>query len=433
MREAIQRPAGAHTACCCSAAAHWEMLEAQDPEAARAWADEVTRQQETIELIASENYVSPAVLAAQGSVLTNKYAEGYPGHRYYGGCRHVDVAENLAIERAKALFGAEHANVQPHSGSQANAAAYMAVLDWGDPVLAMSLAHGGHLTHGHSVNFSGKAYTFYHYGVDRDTERIDYDRLEDQAARVKPKLIVAGATAYPRLFDFARLRQIADSVGALLMVDIAHIAGLVAVGLHPSPIPHADMVTSTTHKTLRGPRAGLILCKASLAKAVDRAVFPGSQGGPLMHVILAKAVALGEALRPSFADYQQRILQNAQALAEGLLAEGLRLVSGGTDNHLMLVDVSTLGLTGREAEVALEEVGMACNKNQIPFDPKPPRVTSGIRLGTPAVTTRGFGVEAMREIAQLIAAACRQQGDDRALGRIRARTIEMCRAFPVPC
>ncbi|MBM3187995.1 MAG: serine hydroxymethyltransferase [Chloroflexi bacterium] len=414
-------------------AAGREALAALDPEAAEALANEVGRQQETIELIASENYVSPAVLIAQGSVLTNKYAEGYPGHRYYGGCRYVDQAEELAIARAKALFGAEHANVQPHSGSQANAAAYMAALSFGDRVLAMSLAHGGHLTHGHAVNFSGKTYAFHHYGVDRDTERIDYDALEAQALEVQPKLLVAGATAYPRIIDFPRLRGIADRVGAYLMVDIAHIAGLVAAGVHPSPVPYADIVTSTTHKTLRGPRAGLILCKEALAKRVDRAVFPGLQGGPLMHVILAKAVAFGEALQPSFRGYQERIVENARALAAELAAQGLRLVSGGTDNHLMLVDVSPLGLTGRDAETALEAAGIACNKNQVPFDPLPPRVTSGIRLGTPAATTRGFGVEEMREVGRLIAAVCRRPKDRAVRENVRQQALAMCRAFPAPC
>ena len=403
-----------------------------DPQVAQALSDEATRQEETIELIASENYASHAVLEAQGSVLTNKYAEGYPGRRYYGGCQHVDTVERLAIERAKALFGADHANVQPHSGSQANAEAYMALLDVGDRVLALSLAHGGHLTHGHKVNFSGKLFHFEHYGVRRDTERIDYDELEAQALRFRPKLIVSGATAYSRIFDFPRLKEIADRVGAYMMVDIAHIAGLVAVGLHPSPVPYADIVTSTTHKTLRGPRAGLILCKQKLAKRVDRAVFPGTQGGPLMHIIAAKAVAFGEALRPEFRAYQQSILDNAQALADELQRQGMRLVSGGTDNHLMLVDLSSTDVTGQDAEVALERAGIACNKNQIPFDPRPPRVTSGIRLGTPAVTTRGFGVEEMREVAWLIVRVLRNVHDEAIIGEVRQKTLELCRAFPVP-
>ncbi|NLG51856.1 MAG: serine hydroxymethyltransferase [Chloroflexi bacterium] len=408
------------------------VLHDQDPELAQAMENELTRQDETIELIASENYVSRAVLEAQGSVLTNKYAEGYPGHRYYGGCRYVDVVEDLAIERAKKLFGAEHANVQPHSGSQANAAAYMAMLDVGDTVLAMSLAHGGHLTHGHKLSFSGQQYRFEHYGVRRDTECVDYDALEKQADELKPRLIVAGASAYSRLFDFPRLREIADRVGAYLMVDMAHIAGLVATGFHPSPIPYADVVTTTTHKTLRGPRGGLILCKQALADKVDRAVFPGVQGGPLMHTIAAKAVALGEALRADFVEYSGRIVENAHALADALQAEGVRIVSGGTDNHMMLVDLSPWQLTGRAAEEALDRVGISCNKNMIPFDPLPPRVTSGIRLGTPAVTTRGFGPEEMREVARLIARVLRDIGDERVLADVRERTWALCRAFPLP-
>jgi len=409
------------------------VLPSQDPELAHVLELEAQRQVETIEMIASENYASRAVLEAQGSVLTNKYAEGYPSRRYYGGCRYVDAVEELALQRVKELFHAEHANVQPHSGSQANAAAYMAVLNIGDTVLAMSLAHGGHLTHGHKVNFSGQTYHFVHYGVSRETECIDYDALEEQALKVRPKLIVAGATAYPRVFDFPRLRKIADLVGAYLMADIAHIAGLVAVGLHPSPIPYADIVTSTTHKTLRGPRGGLILCKEELAKKVDRAVFPGLQGGPLMHVIAAKAVAFGEALKPSFKHYQQRILENAKALADELKNQGLRLVSGGTDNHLVLVDLTPIGVNGRDAEKALEEAGIACNKNQIPFDPLPPRITSGIRLGTPAITTRGFGVSEVREVARLIARVLKHIGNHAIIQEVRQKTLELCRAFPVPC
>jgi glycine hydroxymethyltransferase len=407
------------------------LLPDADPELAVALAAEAQRQEETIELIASENYVSRMVLEAQGSVLTNKYAEGYPGHRYYGGCSKVDVVEELAIERAKTLFGAEHANVQPHAGSQANAAAYMAVLKPGDSVLAMSLAHGGHLTHGHSVNFSGQLYAFHHYGVRRDDERIDYDALEQQALQVRPRMIVAGATAYPRIIDFQRLRQIADQVDAYLMVDMAHIAGLVAAGLHPSPVPHADLVTSTTHKTLRGPRSGLILCRSKLARAVDRAVFPGLQGGPLMHIIAAKAVAFGEALKPEFAEYQQAIIDNAQTLASELGRLGLRLVSGGTDNHLMLVDVTPFKGNGSDAEEALEEAGIACNKNQIPFDPLPPRVTSGIRLGTPAVTTRGFRETEMCQVAALIVQVLKNIGDEDTIREVRERALELCRAFPV--
>jgi glycine hydroxymethyltransferase len=404
----------------------------QDPELVAALYDEARRQQETIELIASENYVSSAVLAAQGSLLTNKYAEGYPGKRYYGGCVYVDVVERLAIARAKALFQAEHANVQPHSGSQANAAAYMAVLQTGDTVLSMSLAHGGHLTHGHQLSFSGQLYTFHHYGVSQETEHIDYDALEAQALELKPKMLLAGASAYPRVFDFLRLRAIADQVGAYLMVDMAHIAGLVAAGLHPSPVPYADIVTTTTHKTLRGPRGGMILCKKALAKEVDRAVFPGVQGGPLMHIIAAKAVAFHEAAQPAFNAYQQRILDNAQAMADELQKQRLRLVSGGTDNHLMLVDVTPMGTSGHAAEVEMEKAGLACNKNQIPFDTLPPRVSSGIRLGTPAATTRGFGEAEMREVARLIARVLSHMGDEAVLAEVRARTLELCRAFPVP-
>lgn len=409
-----------------------QALAAVDLEIAHALDDERRRQHETIELIASENYVSQAVLLAQGSELTNKYAEGYPGRRWYGGCRYADVVESLAIERAKALFGAEHANVQAHSGSQANAAAYMAVLSPGDRVLAMSLAHGGHLTHGHKLSASARDYAFAHYGVSRETEQIDYDALEEQALAYRPKLIVAGASAYPRLFDFPRLREIADRAGALLMVDMAHIAGLVAGGLHPSPIPYADLVTSTTHKTLRGPRGGLILCRAALAKAVDRAVFPGVQGGPLMHVIAAKAVALQEALQPSFRAYQARVVENARALAAALAAQGLRLVSGGTDNHMILVDVSVWGLEGRRAAEALEEAGIACNKNTIPFDPQPPLITSGIRLGTPAVTTRGFGPQEMHQVGGWIAEVLRQPDDAALLRRVRRQALALCNAHPIP-
>ncbi len=409
-----------------------DILHAQDPELARAMEDELMRQDETIELIASENYVSRAVLEAQGSVLTNKYAEGYPGRRYYGGCRYVDVVEELAIARAKELFGAEHANVQPHSGSQANAAAYMSMLNVGDKVLAMSLAHGGHLTHGHKLSFSGQQYHFEHYGVRRDTECIDYDALEKQAVEFEPKLVVAGASAYPRVFDFPRLRAIADRVGAYLMVDMAHIAGLVATGIHPSPIPYADVVTTTTHKTLRGPRGGLILCKKALAKKVDQAVFPGVQGGPLMHIIAAKAVALGEALLPKFRTYSQQIVDNAHALADGLQAEGVRLVSGGTDNHMMLVDLSPWKLTGRSVEEALDKAGIACNKNMIPFDPLSPRVTSGIRLGTPAVTTRGFGPDEMGEVARLIVRVLRGIDEPQVLADVRARALALCHSFPLP-
>jgi glycine hydroxymethyltransferase len=407
-------------------------LALQDPEAAAAIAAEITRQQEIIELIASENYVSQAVLDAQGSVLTNKYAEGYPGRRYYGGCEFVDQVESLAIERARALFGADHANVQPHSGSQANAAAYMALLNHGDTVLSMSLAEGGHLTHGHKLSFSGIQYSFVHYGVTRDTETIDYDAMEAQAMEIKPKMILAGASTYSRTIDFCRLREIADKAGAYLVADIAHIAGLVVTGLHPSPIPYADIVTSTTHKTLRGPRGGLILCKKEHAKAVDRAVFPGIQGGPLEHIIAAKAVAFGEALRPDFRDYQQAILDNAQTLAAELQRLGMRLVSGGTDNHLMMMDVSTsLNITGKDAQIALEEAGIACNKNQIPFDQRAPMVSSGIRLGTPAVTTRGFRTAQMRQVARWIVRALQHMDDPAERKGIRQETRALCRAFPL--
>jgi len=420
-----------HSACYAPQGRH--ILPEADPEVARALADEASRQADTIELIASENYVSRAVLEAQGSVLTNKYAEGYPGRRYYGGCRYVDVVEELAVERAKKLFGADHANVQPHSGSQANAAAYMALMEVGDTALAMSLAHGGHLTHGHRLSFSGHEYRFSHYGVSRQDERIDYDALEEQALSLRPKLLVAGASAYPRVIDFPRLRKIADRAGARLMVDMAHIAGMVAAGVHPSPVPYADVVTTTTHKTLRGPRGGLILCKAELAEAVDRAVFPGIQGGPLMHIIAAKAVGLGEALQPAFRQYQRAIVDNAQALADELQRLGMRLVSGGTDNHLLLVDLRPVGVSGRRAETVLEDAGIAANKNMIPFDPAPPRVTSGLRLGTPAATTRGMGTAEMREIARLIVRVLRNVDDELVLREVREETLALCKAFPVPC
>ena len=407
-------------------------LHEADPELWRAIEDEKRRQREKIELIASENYVSRAVLEAQGSVLTNKYAEGYPGKRYYGGCEYVDVAENLAIERAKQLFGAEHVNVQPHSGAQANMAVYMAVLNPGDRLLGMGLAFGGHLTHGYSVNFSGKLYTSTSYPVDKETERLDYDALQTQAEEERPRLLVVGASAYPRIFDFERCRRIADSVGALLMVDMAHIAGLVAAGLHPSPIPHADFVTTTTHKTLRGPRGGMVLCRARFAKEIDKTVFPGIQGGPLMHVIAAKAVSFHEALQPSFKEYQGNIVKNAKRLASGLEAAGLRLVSGGTDNHLMLVDVSPLALTGKQAEHALDEVGITVNKNAIPYDPQPPAKASGIRIGTPAVTTRGFGEPEMDTIARLIGEVLRAPEDPPTMDRVRAEVADLCARFPVP-
>ena len=379
-----------------------EFLAPQDPAVAEAIAHELQRQRDKIELIASENFASRAVMAAQGSCLTNKYAEGYPGKRYYGGCEYVDVVEDLARERAKKLFGAEHANVQPHSGAQANYAAYQAVLKPGDTVLGMNLAHGGHLTHGSSVNFSDKLYHFEEYGVSPDTETIDYDAMEAKAMEVKPKLIVAGASAYPRIIDFARIREICDKCGALMMVDMAHIAGIVAAGRHPNPVEYADIVTTTTHKTLRGPRGGMILCKEELAKAIDKSVFPGAQGGPLMHIIAAKAVALGEALQPEYKDYIDQLLRNAQAFAEALKNVGFRLVSGGTDNHLLLVDVKSMGLTGAEAEKALDDCNITCNKNGIPFDTEKPTVTSGIRLGTPAATTRGLKEDDFRELAEIM-------------------------------
>ncbi|MBE3599668.1 MAG: serine hydroxymethyltransferase [Limnochordaceae bacterium] len=403
-----------------------------DPEIAQALRDELRRQEDGLELIASENYASPAVMRAQGSVLTNKYAEGLPGRRYYGGCEFVDVAERLAIERAKALFGADHVNVQPHSGAQANAAVYFAALKPGDTVLGMSLAHGGHLTHGSPINLSGAWFRFVHYGVSPQTERLDYDEIGTLARQHRPKMIVAGASAYPRVIDFAALRAIADEVGAVLMVDMAHIAGLVAAGLHPSPIPVSQYVTTTTHKTLRGPRGGLIFCQAEYAKAVDRAVFPGMQGGPLMHVIAAKAVALKEALAPEFKAYQRQVVANAAALADALMERGYRLVSGGTDNHLMLVDVQrSRGLTGKDAERLLEEAGLTVNKNAIPFDPQPPAVASGIRIGTPAVTTRGLRQAEMAQIAVWIDEVLSHPGDEAVRRRVRGEVRELCRAFPV--
>jgi RpiB/LacA/LacB family sugar-phosphate isomerase len=403
-----------------------------DPAIYDAIAKEKQRQQENIELIASENFTSPAILEAVGSVLTNKYAEGYPGRRYYGGCEFVDTAEQLAIDRAKQLFGAEHANVQPHSGSQANMAVYFACIKLGDPILTMELAHGGHLTHGSPRSFSGKFYQVTHYGVRQDTERIDYDQLAEQAQKVKPKLITAGASAYPRVIDFKRMREIADSVGALLFIDMAHIAGLVAAGVHPSPVPYADFVTTTTHKTLRGPRGGLILCKQKFAKEIDSWVLPGIQGGPLMHVIAAKAVCFHEAMQPSFRDYQQQIVRNAQALAAALAARGFRIVSGGTDNHLMLVDLRPKKLTGKIAEVALDQAGITVNKNLIPYDPEKPLITSGIRIGTPAVTTRGMKEAEMNQIAVLIAEALDRVNDPAALQKVRERVRELTRKFPLP-
>ena len=402
-----------------------------DPEVAAALEQETLRQHEGLEMIASENFVSEAVLEAAGSVFTNKYAEGYPGRRYYGGCEYTDVVENLARSRALQIFGAEHANVQPHSGSQANAAAYMAVLQTGDTILGLDLAHGGHLTHGHKLSFSGKLYRTTFYSVCRDTELIDYDELEAIALREKPKAIIGGGSAYPRLWDFARMRQIADKVGAVYIFDMAHIAGLVAGGAHPSPVPHAHITTTTTHKTLRGPRAGLILCGKDLAAAVDKAVFPGQQGGPLVHIIAAKAVAFGEALRPDFRAYARQTVANCHALAAGIQESGYRLVSGGTDNHLILVDVFAKGILGSEAELALGKAGITVNKNAIPYDVNPPLKPSGIRVGTAALTTRGMKEQEMRQIAKWIAQALEQRNDDGALDRIRHEVSYLANQFPL--
>jgi glycine hydroxymethyltransferase len=402
-----------------------------DPEIARAIADEVARQNDGLELIASENFVSEAVLEAAGSVLTNKYAEGYPGRRYYGGCEFVDAAESLAISRAKALFSAEHANVQPHSGAQANMTVCMGTLKPGETVLGMNLAHGGHLTHGHPLNFTGKLYTIVPYGVRRDDQRIDYDELARLAQEHKPRLIIAGASAYPRVIDFERIATIGRESGALVMTDMAHIAGLVAAGIHPSPVPHSDFVTTTTHKTLRGPRGGLVLCRAQHAKEIDKSLFPGVQGGPLMHIIAAKAVCLKEAAEPSFAEYQRQIVANAQRLAGALAASGFRLVSGGTDNHLMLVDVYSRGVTGKAAEAALGKAGITVNKNAIPFDQHPPMVASGIRIGTPAVTTRGMGEPEMDLIAEYIARVLSAPDDDRVAAAVRSEVSSLCTRFPL--
>jgi glycine hydroxymethyltransferase len=402
-----------------------------DVEIANAIKNEVRRQAEGLELIASENFVSTAVLEAAGSVMTNKYAEGYPGKRYYGGCEFVDVAESLAISRAKQLFGADHVNVQPHSGAQANMAVYFTLLKPGDTVLGMNLAHGGHLTHGHPLNFSGKLYTIVPYGVRRDDERIDYEELEKLAHEHKPKMIMVGASAYSRIIDFPRISAVAKAVGAPMVVDMAHIAGLVAGGVHPSPVPHADFVTSTTHKTLRGPRAGLILCRQQYAKDLDRAVFPGVQGGPLMHIIAAKAVCFKEALEPSFTGYQRQIAANASRLAASLTGHGFRLVSGGTDNHLMLVDVFSKGLTGKVAEAALGKAGITVNKNAIPFDQNPPMVASGIRIGTPAITTRGMHEAEMDQVGDLIARVLSTPDDDRALGMVKDEVLRLCKKFPL--
>jgi glycine hydroxymethyltransferase len=402
-----------------------------DPEIAQAIADETRRQADGLELIASENFVSSAVLEAAGSVMTNKYAEGYPGKRYYGGCEFVDVAETLAIARAKTLFGAEHVNVQPHSGAQANMSVYLTLLKPGDTVLGMNLAHGGHLTHGHPLNFSGKLFTIVPYGVRKDDERLDYDEFEKLADQHKPKMIIVGASAYPRVFDFPRMAAVARRVGAPLMVDMAHIAGLVAGGVHPSPVPHADFVTTTTHKTLRGPRGGMVLCREQYAKDLDRTVFPGVQGGPLMHIIAAKAVCFKEAASAEFAAYQKQIVKNAARLATALQSSGFRIVSGGTDNHIVLLDVFSKGHTGKVAEAALGQAGITVNKNAIPFDQNPPMVASGVRLGTPAVTTRGMGEAEMDLIAEFITRAMASPEDTSALARVKAEVEQLCRKFPL--
>ena len=409
----------------------WRSLAESDPEIAAAIGSELHRQNSGLELIASENFVSQAVLEAAGSVLTNKYAEGYPGKRYYGGCEFVDVAESLAITRAKQLFGADHANVQPHSGAQANMSVYFTLLKPGDTVLGMNLAHGGHLTHGHPLNFSGKLYTIVPYGVRRDDERIDYDEFERLAHEHKPKMIMIGASAYPRVFDFERMGKVGRDVGSPVVTDMAHIAGLVAAKVHPSPVPHSDFVTTTTHKTLRGPRGGMVLCRAQYAKDLDRSLFPGVQGGPLMHIIAAKAVCFKEAMEPGFVEYQKQIVTNAQRLARGLSDAGFRLVSGGTDNHLMLVDVFSKGITGKVAEAALGKAGITVNKNAIPFDQNPPMVASGIRIGTPAVTSRGMREPEMDAIAGMIARALASPDDDGMLASVRAEVEGLCRKFPL--
>jgi glycine hydroxymethyltransferase len=408
-----------------------EHLRKQDPEVMRALGLELGRQRDNIELIASENIVSEAVLEAMGSVLTNKYAEGYPSKRYYGGCEHVDIVEELARDRAKELFGAEHANVQPHSGAQANMAVYLAALQPGDTVLGMNLAHGGHLTHGSPVNASGLLYNFVAYGVQEGSFTIDYEEVRKLAFKHRPRMIVAGASAYPRVIDFEKLGQIANEVGALFMVDMAHIAGLVAAGLHPSPVPHAHFVTTTTHKTLRGPRGGMILCRKAWAAAIDKAVFPGSQGGPLMHIIAAKAVAFGEALQPSFKEYAQNVVKNAKVLSEELMANGINIVSGGTDNHLMLIDTRNLNITGKVAEHVLDQVGITVNKNAIPFDPTSPFVTSGIRIGTPAATARGMNEEAMKVIAEVIALVLKNPEDQSVLDKANGMVRDLTAKFPL--
>jgi glycine hydroxymethyltransferase len=406
-------------------------ITALDPEVAQAMKNELSRQQNTLEMIASENFTSLAVLEAQGSVLTNKYAEGYPDKRYYGGCEFVDVVEKIAIARAKELFGAEHANVQPHAGSQANAGVYLAVLKPGDTILGMNLAAGGHLTHGHKMSFSGKIYNAVAYGLNKETERIDMDEVRALALEHKPKIIVAGFSAYPRTIDWAEFRAIADEVGAYFMVDMAHVAGLVAAGEYPNPVPHADFVTTTTHKTLRGPRSGLILCRAQYAEAIDKAIMPGIQGGPLMHAVAAKAVCFGEALTDGFKEYQRQVRKNADALAAGLIEGGLRLVTGGTENHLMLVDLTSADITGKDGEHLLESIGVTCNKNQIPFDPRSPFVTSGVRLGTPALTSRGMKEAEFTEIASIITTTFKVRGDEAELQKLRDRVADLCTRFPL--
>jgi glycine hydroxymethyltransferase len=419
------------TAMTTATAFHMRGLAETDPDIALAIRDEVARQATGLELIASENFVSRAVLEAAGSVFTNKYAEGYPGRRYYGGCEHADTVERLAIDRAKALFGADHANVQPHSGAQANMAVYLALLKPGDTVLGLNLSHGGHLTHGHPLNFSGKLYTIVPYGVRREDERLDYEEIERLALERKPQMIMVGASAYPRVIDFARIRAVADQVGAIMVTDMAHIAGLVAGGVHPSPVPHSQFVTTTTHKTLRGPRAGLVLCQEAFAKDLDRSVFPGVQGGPLVHIIAAKAVCFKEAAEPAFAAYQRQIVANAARLASVIAAQGFRLVSGGTDNHLMLVDVWSKGLTGKDATIALGKAGITVNQNTIPFDQNPPLKASGIRIGTPAITTRGMGEAEMDVVGELITRVLASPDDDRVHAMVRAEVEALCRKFPL--
>ncbi|OQW34940.1 MAG: serine hydroxymethyltransferase [Nitrospira sp. SG-bin1] len=409
----------------------WDALKTADPEVYAAIEAEEVRQREKLLLIASENFASPAVLAAQGSLLTNKYAEGYPGKRYYGGCQHADAVEDLAIQRCREIFGAEHVNVQPHSGSQANMAAYLSVLKAGDTILGMDLAQGGHLTHGSKVNFSGILFRVFSYGVDRETERIDYDAVQKVAEECRPRMIVVGASAYARVLDFPRFQQIAKSVGAYLLVDIAHIAGLIAAGLHPNPVPYADFVTTTTHKTLRGPRGGVTMCKAEHAKAVDKLVFPGLQGGPLMHVIAAKAVAFKEALSPEFKCYQRQVLANAKALAQGFVDRGYKIVSGGTDTHLMLLNLTNKGITGKEADAALDTAGIIVNKNAVPYDEKPPAVASGIRLGSPIVSTRGMKEPEMKQIVELVDRVLRHRQEPAALEDVREQAKALCARFPI--